>query len=71
MWKAILTDAPSFKGGTWAEISDAAKSFVSSLLSKDPAARPTAAAALAHPWLAGDVGDRATGRPLRGSVVDG
>lgn len=69
MWKAILTDAPSFKGGTWAEISDAAKSFVSSLLSKDPAARPTAAAALAHPWLAGDVGDRATGRPLRGSVV--
>ncbi|KAI0041377.1 Pkinase-domain-containing protein, partial [Auriscalpium vulgare] len=35
----------------WKNVSDEAKSFIRALLSADPADRPTAADALAHPWL--------------------
>ena len=69
VWKAILTEAPSFGGKTWADTSAGAQDFVKQLLNKDPSTRPTAKAALRHPWLAGDVGERYSGRPLRATVV--
>jgi calcium/calmodulin-dependent protein kinase I len=40
-----------FHARYWASISDAAKAFVRALLVADPAARPSAAQALADPWL--------------------
>jgi len=69
IWKAILGDPPRMEGAAWADVSAPAKAFVVALLAKDPAARPTARAALRHPWLAGDVSDRYKGRPLRATVV--
>lgn len=38
----------------WAHVSPAARDFVSSCLTVDPAMRPTAAQALKHRWLAAD-----------------
>jgi len=70
IWKAILTQQPSFRGTTWGSISDEAKNFVSLLLRKDPKQRPSARETLAHPWvLGGDASARALGAPLRASVV--
>ena len=35
----------------WSSVSDEAKNFVRKLLDRDPESRPTARAALLHPWL--------------------
>ncbi|CAD7698186.1 unnamed protein product [Ostreobium quekettii] len=51
IWKAILTEEPSFERKFWGSISDEAEDFVRSLLQKDPASRPTAKQALKHPWV--------------------
>lgn len=51
IWKAILTEEPSFERKFWGSISDEAEDFVRSLLQKDPACRPTAKQALKHPWV--------------------
>ena len=68
IWKGILTEEPSFRRSAWAEVSQEAKDFVASLLSKDPAARPSAKAALGHPWL--QTAFHATKRrPLNATVV--
>ena len=69
VWKAILTESPSFAGKTWADVSADAKDFVTLLLAKGAADRPTAAAALRHRWLVGDITERAAGKPLRSTVV--
>ena len=41
-----------FPSPEWDTISDPAKDFVTKLLQRDPEARPTAALALEHPWIA-------------------
>jgi serine/threonine protein kinase len=68
VWKGILTEAPSFRRSAWADVSPEARAFVSALLNKDHAARPTAKEALKHPWLqtAFHTGKR---RPLSATVV--
>lgn len=50
--KIIFSDL-SFSGRRWSKISKHGKDFVSSLLVRDAASRPTADYALKHPWLAG------------------
>ncbi|KAG9124899.1 hypothetical protein FRC07_009806 [Ceratobasidium sp. 392] len=40
-----------FHHSFWSHISESAKDFIKFLLNPDPAARPTAAEALKHPWL--------------------
>ena len=67
--RSILTDKLDFNKSCWSDISDDAKDFVKFLLNRDVAARPTAAQALAHPWLKGDVADRTKGRQLSTNVV--
>ncbi len=47
----IKTADVSFEGPRWAGISEQAKDFVSSLLTRDPSKRPTALEAMNHPWL--------------------
>ncbi|XP_073973365.1 MAP kinase-interacting serine/threonine-protein kinase 1-like isoform X3 [Rhodnius prolixus] len=50
---------PEFPIEEWAGVSEAARRLVASLLSRDPADRPTAAEVLSHPWVStlGAVGD--------------
>jgi calcium-dependent protein kinase len=69
VWRSILNDKLDTAGKGWDGISDDAKDFVAWLLNRDPAARPTAAEALAHPWLSGGVAERSTGRQLPLGVV--
>ena len=69
VWKSILTDKLAMKGSAWEGVSEEAKEFCAWLLDRDPAARPTAAEALAHPWLRGKSSERSTGRPLSLAVV--
>ncbi|GIL77760.1 hypothetical protein Vretifemale_7216, partial [Volvox reticuliferus] len=74
---AILYGDLDFIRPPWDVISPAAKEFVSSLLRRDPAIRPTAAEALHHPWLqqfdpaaAAAAGDgSSSSRPLNDSLV--
>lgn len=51
IWRGILGEQPSFRRSAWQEVSQEAKDFVTVLLNKDPAQRPTAKEALAHCWL--------------------
>lgn len=66
---SILTSKLDFNKRCWDGISEGAKSFVKSLLVRDPAERPTAKQALWHPWVRGNVAERSVGRPLQSSVV--
>ena len=49
--KSILTETLDFQKSYWADVSDEAKDFVQTLLTREQGARPDAKAALAHPWL--------------------
>lgn len=69
IWKSILTDKVAMKGSSWEGVSEEAKEFVAWLLAREPGDRPTAAEALAHPWLRGKSSERSTGRPLSLAVV--
>eukprot|EP00667_Euglena_gracilis_P002955 EG_transcript_2961 len=54
MYQKIRNREFSFPAGTtWDRISPAAKDFVSLLLTLDPKLRPSASAALQHPWFGG------------------
>lgn len=44
-------------GVGWENISDSAKELVASILTKDPASRPTAEEMLSHPWVSGGAPD--------------
>lgn len=68
VWKSILTDEPSFKRSTWAEVSEEAKDFVRVLLNKDHSARPSAKDAFRHPWLQSAF-HAGRPRPLSATVV--
>ncbi|GIL43935.1 hypothetical protein Vafri_1520 [Volvox africanus] len=69
VWRAILTEEPKFTNRAWEGVSEEAKDFVRLLLNKDPAKRPTAKQALAHPWLQGKSDQRTQGAPLARTVV--
>jgi calcium-dependent protein kinase len=51
VFRAILEDDVDLESDPWPSVSDEAKDFVAKLLDRDPDARPTARAALLHPWL--------------------
>lgn len=71
VWRSILTEQPDFTKPYWEDISDEAKDLVAKLLEKDPAKRPTAAEALSHPWLKGDISERhaAGPKPIESTIV--
>ena len=71
VWRSVLTDEPDFSKRHWQEVSEEAKDLVGRLLHKDPKQRPTAAEALAHPWLQGEVSERhaAGPRPIERTIV--
>jgi serine/threonine protein kinase len=52
--KSILSDTPSFSRTCWESISSEAIDFIKQCLTRDHKARPSAAQALEHPWLASD-----------------
>ena len=47
----IMTTEVDFSSDTWQGISDAAKDFVSGLLTKDPKARLNYEQIMGHPWI--------------------
>ena len=51
VFRAILYADLDFDRDPWPSISDEGVALVQSLLTRDPARRPTAAEALAHPWF--------------------
>ena len=67
----VLSGELDLETQPWPSVSDEAKDLVKSLLTRDPAKRPTAAEALAHPWLrkhatteAADSGGESPQKPL-------
>lgn len=66
---SILTGKLDFNKKCWDGVSSGAKDFVRSLLTRDPAKRPTAKQALHHPWIRGRVAERSIGQPLGRSVI--
>ena len=50
--KKVKVGKFSFADPVWNGISDQAKDFITSLLTKDQAKRPSAGEALKHPWIA-------------------
>ena len=52
VFRAILYADMDFEREPWPHVSPEAKALVQALLTRDPARRPTAAEALAHPWFA-------------------
>ncbi|CAI5524278.1 unnamed protein product [Closterium sp. Naga37s-1] len=55
VFRAICRGHPDLTGEAWEGVSDEAKQLVRSLLSVDPAARPSACDLLSHPWLTAHV----------------
>ncbi|MEW5296994.1 MAG: hypothetical protein WDW36_000234 [Sanguina aurantia] len=51
IFAAILYGTLDFKRSPWDALSAGARGFVTCLLQRDPALRPTAEEALSHPWL--------------------
>jgi calcium-dependent protein kinase len=51
VFRAILYADLDFSSSPWDELSENARDLVESLLTRDPAHRPTAAEALRHPWF--------------------
>jgi calcium/calmodulin-dependent protein kinase I len=60
----ILAGKYDFPSPFWDQVSENAKSFVRFLLNTDPASRPTAEQALAHPWITSE----ASSAKLSGTV---
>jgi Ca2+-binding EF-hand superfamily protein len=69
--RRIATDAspPDFSSPPWPSLSAAARQFTAALLTRDPRARLTAAAALSHPWLRAAAADAVAAVPLDASVL--
>jgi len=54
----VLRAQYDFNDPVWATVTESAKSLVQSLLTKDPAARLTAADVVVHPWVRGQTASR-------------
>lgn len=67
--RSIMTETLDFERSYWQGISEEGKDFVRFVLERDPERRPTAAEALQHAWLRGDVRDRRRGAQLSLNVV--
>lgn len=67
VFRAILYADLDFKGPPWDELSAGAAALVCSLLTRDPAARPTAHDALANPWFAEMLDGEGTGNGSNGA----
>jgi serine/threonine protein kinase len=67
--KSILTDRLTFKHACWASVTEPAKDFIRASLERDWEARPSALAALAHPWLASEEVSAVAAAPLASNVV--
>ncbi|KAG2424379.1 hypothetical protein HXX76_014588 [Chlamydomonas incerta] len=67
VWKAILTTDINWDAQELKQLSPSAVDLLKRLLQRDPAQRPSAFAALEHPWLSEE--GRARDLPLQGSVV--
>jgi calcium-dependent protein kinase len=66
IWRSILEDTPAMSSARWDNVSEDAKDFMRTCLTKDYRARPSAKEALAHPWLTQtDCNDRFKGVPLQ------
>eukprot|EP01103_Thecamoeba_quadrilineata_P010528 TRINITY_DN229_c0_g3_i1.p1 TRINITY_DN229_c0_g3~~TRINITY_DN229_c0_g3_i1.p1 ORF type:complete len:784 (+),score=170.24 TRINITY_DN229_c0_g3_i1:73-2424(+) len=61
LFERILAGAFSFPDPEWTNISESAKSLVSSLLTANPNKRLTADQALKHPWILGATGTQLSG----------
>jgi serine/threonine protein kinase len=65
IWHGILLEHPKVTGDVWDNVGSEAKDFVLACLHKDLHKRPTALAALCHPWLTKtDCTDRLKGKAL-------
>ncbi|GFR50388.1 hypothetical protein Agub_g12603 [Astrephomene gubernaculifera] len=67
VWKAILTQDVNWNAPELKQLSPSAVDLLRRLLQRDPGLRPSAFAALEHPWLSDE--GRARDLPLQGSVV--
>jgi calcium-dependent protein kinase len=68
--RIICKDELDQSGPEWEALSEEARDFVGTLLVKDPMERPSATAALSHPWLQDDgQKKKREDRPLHKSVV--
>jgi len=65
--RADIDKTLNMSGPAWARISDSAKECLEMLLDRDAQRRPTAAEALAHPWLQG--GAAVSDKPLDSAVA--
>lgn len=68
VWKAILAREVVWSAPELQALSRDAVDFLERLLQRNPIMRPSAAEALAHPWLKDDVGN-VPDTPMNGSVV--
>lgn len=68
--RIICKDELDQSGPEWEALSEEARDFVETMLVKDPMSRPSATAALSHPWLQDDEQKKKReDRPLHKSVV--
>ena len=71
VFRAVLYSDLDFTSPPWDVISPEAKDLVSSLLQRAPEARPTAEAALAHPWLCSSSSSLSSSSPSNSEETGG
>lgn len=64
----IIEGRMSYPDALWSHISPEAQHAVKWLLTRDPSARPSAAQALTHPWIAGTCGGSVGEAPIKNDL---